>query len=144
MKKHSIFRHIAGSLLIAAVAITGTTGIVKATAREASPFNYRFYFNGGEYQYDYSAPASKDNSSDSVAQYWRGESNVRMCVVGYDDAAGIIENIELQEVEFAPGERKQITNWIIENGLGQACLRGEPMDDSTIYAEGWWSPDLYN
>lgn len=79
-----------------------------------------------------------------MAQYWRGESNVRMCVVGYDDAAGIIENIELQEVEFAPGERKQITNWIIENGLGQACLRGEAMDDSTIYAEGWWSPDLYN
>ena len=47
-------------------------------------------------------------------------------------------------MEFAPGERKQITNWIIENGLGQACLRGEAMDDSTIYAEGWWSPDLYN
>lgn len=142
MKKHSIFRHIAGSLLIAAVAITGTTGIVKATAREMGPNNFHFYFNGD--QFDYSSPVSKDNTSASIVHYQYGEGRVRMAIVGYDDNEGIIEDIDMEQVTFYPGDRMEVNNWILENGLGQACLRGEAMDDNTIYADGWWSPDLYN
>ena len=84
---------------------------------------------------------SKDNTSASIVHYQYGEGRVRMAIVGYDDNEGIIEDIDMEQVTFYPGDRMEVNNWILENGLGQACLRGEAMDDNTIYADGWWSPD---
>ncbi|MDD6798710.1 MAG: hypothetical protein PUE71_10595 [Clostridia bacterium] len=121
--------------------MTGTAGIAKAAAREMAASPFHFYFCEGDCPYDYSSPQFKDNSSSSFVNYMSGESYVRMAIVGYDNEWGIIEDIPMQEVILAPGTNSNVDNWIIESGLGQACLRGEAMNDSCIYADGIWSAD---
>ncbi len=141
MMKKPMLKRMAGSVLLAGMAVMSMAGAAQAATSEVGPNNFRFFFNGGETAYVYSDPAFKENNSECIVSYVSGEGLVRMSIVGYDDNLGIIENIRKEEILFNPGEQKNIRNWVIENELRKACLKGEAMDDTCIYAIGWWSAD---
>ncbi len=136
---YKIIKGLASGLVIA-----GMVGMLSATVVRAdwSTDDFDFWFDAaaGD-QYSYSKTQSKDNDSSSYIYYRDGDEDVVMCIVGYDD--GYVEDIELPQKTYSPGESDTIINYIAENGLSQAALRGEATTDSTYTASGDWSADTY-
>lgn len=137
MKK--IIKGLASGLVIA-----GMVGMVSMTTVRAdwSTEGFGFFFDApsGD-EYCYSDTQDKDNDSSSYIYYEHGNEDVVMCVVGYDD--GYVENIELPQKTFSPGKSGTIINYIAENGLSYAALRGEATTDNVYSANGNWSADTY-
>lgn len=123
-------------------AITLSSIMLVPAFADWSTSNFSFSFDGSSGDiYSYSAPQSKDNTSSSYVYYETGNASIEMCIVGYD--GGFVENITLPKKLFRPGQSGTITNWVYENGLDSACLRGEATIDSIYYGSGNWSADTY-
>ncbi len=136
---NKIIKGLASGLVIA-----GMVGMLGATVVRAdwSTSDFSFWFDAASGDaYCYSEPQSKDNDSSSYIYYRDGDEDVVMCIVGYDD--GYVEDIELPQKTYSPGKSGYITNYIAENGLSQAALRGEATTDDTYSAKGDWSADTY-
>ena len=113
---------------------------VTAALADWSTSGFSFSFDGmyGDV-YSYSSPQSKDNTSSLYIYYESGDADIDMCIVGYD--GGVVESIELPQKTFWPGRSDTITNWVKENGLNSACLRGEATVDYWYSGNGNWSAD---
>ncbi len=136
-----MLKRMAGSVLLAGMAVMSMADAAQAATSEVGANIFHFFFNGGETAYEYSAPAFKENNSDCMVLYRSGEGPVRMTIVGYDDNLGIIEDVETESQIISQGQVAYIANGVIQSGLRKACLKGEAMDDTCIYADGSWSAD---
>ncbi|MDD3239666.1 MAG: hypothetical protein PHW47_06195 [Lachnospira sp.] len=127
--------------MIFAVSALCSLMIIPALADwSTSGFSFSFDGMSGDV-YSYSSPQSKDNASSSYIYYESGNADIEMCIVGYN--GGIVEDITLPKKTFWPGRSDSITNWVNENGLDRACLRGEATIDSWYSGSGNWSADTY-
>lgn len=54
-----------------------------------------------------------------------------------------MEDIELPQRTYNPGESGYLINYINENGLSEGCLRGEADTDVQYSVIGDWSIDTY-
>lgn len=124
---------IAGTLCMA------TAGGVMADW-STEPFYFDLEFNT-ETPYQYSDEQYKHNDSSSYVKYSSGRYNFVACIVGYDGS--IREDIRLPEKTIYPGEGVYLTNWIYENGIPYAKLKGETNFDDDYVVEGNWSCDTY-
>lgn len=136
---NKIIKGLASGLVIAGMAGMLSTTVVRA---DWSTRDYNFWFDvsSGD-AYCYSEPQSKDNDSSSYIYYRAGGADVIMSIVGYDD--GYVEDIELPQKTFSPGQSGYISNYIAENNLSQAALRGKATTDDTYSVNGDWSADIY-
>lgn len=139
MNMKRIIKGLASGLVVA-----GMVGMLSTTVAHAdlSTGGFKFWFDAASGDaYCYSGPQSKDNDSSSYIYYEDGNTDVVMCIVGYD--GGYVENIRLPQKTYSPGQSAYITNYIAESGLSQAALRGEATTDDAYLAKGNWSADVY-
>lgn len=137
MKFKDVLKKLSGFAMIGLTALFVSITPVKA---DIDLSNFKFSFDGvsGDI-YSYSAPEWKDNDSSAFINYTHGNQPITMSIVGY--SSHIVENIRVQEKTYNPGDYSEIYNWVYENGLPKAVLKGEAAVDSIYEGSGLWSPD---
>ncbi len=137
------FKQFMSALVLATLVLSLTGQVVKAAT--ASSRNYEFYFDytTGD-PYDYSGDQPKNNTSYSLVNYKSGyQYSYTAAIVGLDNS-GLREDITLDMVRIYPGTSNNVVhNWVRENGLSDAVLRGESDYDIIYESQGTWNADAY-
>ncbi|MBE5964899.1 MAG: hypothetical protein E7252_08260 [Lachnospira sp.] len=139
-------KKIMSALVLATLVLSLTGQVVKAATSAID--DYYFYFDGAAGDiYDYSEGMQpKTNASYSYVTYpsYGGEKSFTAAVIGATLYGQYRENITLDSVRINPGEEEVIVhNWVYENDLPFAVLRGEADYDEIYTTEGTWEADAY-
>ncbi|MBR6697844.1 MAG: hypothetical protein IKL73_06195 [Lachnospiraceae bacterium] len=141
------FKQFMSALVLAALVLSLTGQVVKATSRTINDRDYEFYFNAPwGYVYDYSEMQSKYNANSAwvACDDYNDAYAYRAVVIGADSYGTYREDIRLYSVQVYPGDTNvRIYNWVYENDLPFAILRGEADSDAMYWREGTWEAN-YN
>lgn len=128
------------TLIMALCIILGVNMGVTYAAMEPGSFEFSFWGERGD-TISYSTWQWKDNDSSCEIEYYdSGAYDVIMSIIAHD-GDDYVEDIQVQEKIYSPGQRETIYNWVRESGYERAAVKGESTVDSLYYADGIWIPD---
>ncbi len=139
------FKQFMSALVLAALVLSLTGQVVKAATMYEDPTPYNFYFDAvaGDV-YDYGAMQPKTDASSARVIYDSSDGNrsFTATIIGATLYGEYRENIQLYSRSIEPSDvAYRIYNWVYENDLPYAILRGESDYDTIYTSSGRWYAD---